>query len=183
MKNKLQSTIKQGTKVLSMKKSEALQKARATRLKNLELGKAISKASSVFSLLSFIYSIKDYIKLIFNYFYNYIVIILNSKYFYIFKLLIKLWVVSSIFISQSFWLFGYTSIESYDLLLNRLSYFTDYLKEYFLSYFFPEILETRKYLMRIKDINSHIDNLNVSDSMKSRLRDKYISKFNSSSLN
>jgi hypothetical protein len=183
MKNKLQSTLKQGTKVLSMKKSEALSKARAVKARNLEIGKTISKASSVFSLLSFIYSIKDYIKLVFNYFYNSIVIILNSKYFYIFKLLIKLWVVSSLFFTQSLWLFGYSSLESYDIIFSRLLYFTDYLKEYFLSIFYPELIETRKYLTRIREINSHIDNLNISDSMKSRLKSNLISKYNSSSLN
>jgi hypothetical protein len=37
--------------------------------------------------------------------------------------------------------------------------------------------------MRIKDINSQIDNMSISDSMKSRLKSNLIIKFNNSSLN
>ena len=93
-------------------------------------------------------------------------------------MIIKLWVVSSLFFTQSLWLLGYNSIESYDLIFSRLISFIDSFKEYFLSYFYPELLDTRKFLMRVKEINSQIDNLNLSESTKSKLKNNLISRFN-----
>jgi hypothetical protein len=52
-----------------------------------------------------------------------------------------------------------------------------------MSYFFPEVYNLRNYLKRINEINNSIDNFNVSDSMKSRLKNNLLSKFNSNSLN
>jgi hypothetical protein len=80
-------------------------------------------------------------------------------------------------------MFGYSSFESYDLIITRLINISNYIKEQFLGYFFPEVLETRKYLIRVKEISTQIDNSNLSESMKSRLKNNLISKFNSSTLN